>query len=116
MPESNLPLLVGVSKADVGTDYVDLLKFDPDPNETIYVGDIRIDINDTTTKPIMRLSINGVSYLKDFPLLNATTTFSFGRDLKLKNDKTPLLIQIKKTTGTLNATAIITGIRVSLKP
>ena len=115
MPESTLPLLVGNSIADVGIEYVELLKIEADPNEVIYIGDIRIDINDTTTKPLITIRLNGVQYLKDFSLISATTTFGFGRNFKCNNDKKPLVIHIKKSTGALNASAFVTGIRKPLK-
>lgn len=115
MPESTIPLLVGNTIESVDSNYMEIIKVEADPNEHIYIGDIRIDIDDTTTKPHIKISINGSSYLKDHALINATTTFSFGRDLKLKNNKAPLVVEIKKTTGTLKATCVITGIRQPIK-
>jgi hypothetical protein len=115
MPESTRPLLKGnsLSLSKVMTTYVELLRIETDPSKELLVDTIEVAIDDTTSNPLINISLNGSPYIKDFPVLNTSARFSFGRDLKLTKHKVPILVEVKKTAaglGTLRATAWATGI------
>lgn len=114
---SEIPLLEG---NDISitinelNDYKDLLTIKTDPNRVLFIRDIRIDIDDTTSLPQIKIKLNGTPYLTDFPLLAATTTFGFASDLKGRTG-TPVSIKVKKTAvgaGTLTITCFVTGIQM----
>ena len=118
MVESEIPLLKGASKIIAASDlndYKELIRIKTDPNRIIYIRDISIEIDDTTSLPQFKLSINGTPYLKDFPLLTATKSLGFGGDLRGSDTKDPLIIWVKKTaagTGALTVACAVTGTQV----
>ena len=115
MPESIFPLLKGNSILNVAYKYETLLEIKVDPKETLYVGNIKIATDDVTGNLFINVKINGTPYLTEFPVLNATTTIGFGRQLKLTKCDKPLEVEVKKTaagiTGTVKASAFVTGIK-----
>jgi len=119
MVESEIPLLKGASKIITTNDlndYKELIKIQTDPNRIIYIRDIAIEIDDTTSLPQFKVNINGTPYLKDFPLLTSAASLGFGGDLRGSDTKDPLIIWVKKTaagTGALTVACVVTGTQVS---
>lgn len=113
---SERPLLRGnvLSLSAVGG-YEELLVIESDPTCTLYVGHIRIDINDTTSLPYINVFLDGKQYLKDFLMLSTTITADFGRHIKLSRVSKPIRIEMRKSAagmGTLIATAAVDGIEM----
>jgi hypothetical protein len=93
--------------------YVDLLVVECDPNTVLYIRDIEfeLDYGLATPKPMINISINGKPYIKNQRVLGTSGKIGFGGHLKLWNNNKPLVVQIKTTdTGTMSATAYVTGI------
>lgn len=119
MVESEIPLLKGDSITIAANDlneYKELIKIQTDPNRIIYIRDIAIEIDNTTSLPQFKININGTHYLKDFPLLTSAGGFGFGGDLRSKDTKDPLIVWVKKTAvgaGALTVACVVTGTQVS---
>lgn len=118
MVESEVPLLKGASKIIAANDlnnYVKIIQIEADPNRIIYIRDVDIEIDDTTSLPQFKVSINGTPYLKDFPLLTTAASLGFGGDLRGSDTKDPLIVWVKKTaagTGALTVACVVTGTQV----
>jgi hypothetical protein len=118
IPESEIPLLKGNPITIAANDldkYKELIRIQADPNRIIYIRDIDIEIDDTTSLPRFKVSINGTPYLKDFPLLTTVASLGFGGDLRGSDTKDPLIIWVKKTaagTGALRVACVVTGTQV----
>lgn len=118
MPQSEIPLLKGNAIIIAANDldkYKELIRIQTDPNRIIYIRDIDIEIDDTTSLPQFKVRINGTPYLKDFPLLTTSKSLGFGGDLRGSDTKDPLIIWVEKTaagTGALTVACVITGTQV----
>lgn len=119
MSESEIPLLEGktisIAVNDLD-DYKEILKVTADPDRIIYIRDIVFEIDDTTSAPQIKISINGTPYLKDFSLITTSKSLGFGGDLRGSDTKDPLIIWVKKTAvglGALKVSCIVTGTQKS---
>jgi hypothetical protein len=118
-PKSENPLLKVGSATIVTTatapvsDYVDLLQVGCDPNTKIYLRDIILEVDSTTTNIWVNLYLDGTRYIKDTPFLSSAGAFGFGGDLVLTETKKAVWIQVKSTAaGTVRVNAYVTGIMV----
>ena len=117
MPESERPLLRGnsISTASPGS-YMDLLVFEVDPTKELFIDSIAINVSDATTIPLINVSLNGTPFLKDFPMINTSEKFGFGRHWKVVKRKIAVHIEIKGTAagvaGTLRASAWVSGVEL----
>jgi hypothetical protein len=118
MVESEVPLLTGNSVSIAANDlnkYYEVLRVTVDPNRIIYIRDINWEIDDTTSLPQIKISVNGTPYLKDFPLYAASGGLGFGGNLRGSDTKDPVIIQARKTSagaGILNVSCTVTGIQI----
>ena len=115
--ESDSPLLRGDKVVITELNkYVELLTVESDALTDLLVGHIKIDINDTTALPEIKVDLDGKPFLNDYPLLVSSLSFDWGRHLRLhgKHNK-PIVIQIKQTVagaGNLRAAACVDGLEV----
>lgn len=117
MVASEFPLLKGkVLEISELNSYKELLVIEADPQRVLYIAHIRITVDDTTSKPQVKVSLDGVKYLEDFLMLSSPLTIDFGKSLRLlSNRKKPIEIYLKKTAaglGDLTVTAFVDGIEV----
>ena len=118
-PTSEIPLLKGnaitIATADLDK-YYELLKIQADPNRILYVRDIYVELDDTTSLPEFKVDLNGTTYLKDFPVFSTAAGIAgFGGHLRSVDGKDPIVVYVRKTAagaGAIRVGCIVTGIQV----
>lgn len=114
MVESSQALILHERKSVNSTDYVELLKWEAEPNKKYYIRDINIAFDAVTRSPIVTVSINGEKKLRDFQSTQTTFSLSFGGDLVFRGaEKKPTIwVQIKNDAGGATITTVtVTGIQ-----
>lgn len=118
MPESNDPILKANYISTSETEYQEVVSYKPDPNVTVYIRSIRLYVEAVTSATLtifqIKIDLNGVSKIKDEPIVNASTVFDFGGKLKLVGDRDKGINVYIKTDGTdtVRVLGTITGIEV----
>lgn len=121
MVQSNDPILKANYVSTSSEDYEELVSYKPDPNITAYIRSIRLYVEAVTAATLtifqFKIDVNGVSKIKDEAIVNASTVFDFGGDLKLVGDRDKGITVYIKTDGsdTVRALGTITGVKVKKK-
>ena len=116
MAESNLPLLKHGRINITTASYQTLLEITADPNKSLYIRDIVINLSAVAATTFIKLTINGQPFLRDFCPAALEVKLSFGGDLVFhgKTVKPPILIEVKDSAG-IYVTAFVTGIETDYK-
>ena len=116
---STRPLLKhGYLEITAPSDYKNLLVIMNDPDTILYIRDIVVAMDDdggvgSDPKPFLNVFLNGTPYVKDANMYYYYAGFGFGGSLEMYDNHKPIIIQVKTVgTGTLYATAYVTGIIV----
>ena len=107
MPSTSAPVSVNSAK------YVEVFKWNADPNRKVYIRDISIVVSAVTTHPTFIIQINGEDKLKDFETLATSFSFGFGDHLVFRgHEKKPTIRVLAKNDASagVNVTVAVHGV------
>ena len=111
IPVSDKPVLKGNSiTLAVGSNYAEVLRVEVDPTHLLYIDSLEIDVNDPTWNVLVNVLLNGTPKLENYPIINSSLKFGFGRHWLVDRHKVPIVIQAKATAqGTVQTTCTISA-------
>jgi hypothetical protein len=114
MPTSDLPLIIQKRLTTTSEAYKDLVRFDPDPDEIVFIEMMTIIFDSTADNPHMEISSNGEMLVRDYIPSDGFYYLAFNQKLRFvdKRDKPALLVRVRSDgTHTVDVEITVTGIR-----